>query len=104
MKATDDYTVGRVAMVFFSAACVSADFLYLTAWSTSLLALDSSSREQTLPAVAQRRFSSSDENSGIVSTIPGMLSTYSGKWKKRTSSRRNHWTTRLGTCGQHRLE
>jgi hypothetical protein len=31
MKATEDHTVGRMARVFFSAACVSADFLYLTA-------------------------------------------------------------------------
>jgi len=30
MKATEDHTVGRMARVFFSAACVSADFLYLT--------------------------------------------------------------------------
>src|SRR5262249_22348899 len=30
MNATEDHTVGRVARVFFSAACVSADFLYLT--------------------------------------------------------------------------
>src|SRR5262245_13287931 len=30
MKATEDHTLGRVARFFFSAACVSADFLYLT--------------------------------------------------------------------------
>jgi hypothetical protein len=33
MKATEDHTVECVARVFFSAACVSADFLYLTGHS-----------------------------------------------------------------------
>jgi len=53
MKVTEDHTVERVARFFFSAACVSADFLYLTAIVRSLAISLIGLGALITPAVAQ---------------------------------------------------